>query len=127
MKIFRFDTEVGHQLTAFGSHDVVLSRILRTTDRVQIGCIRVQPDGVIALHKAVGPQLMLVVQGEGWVRGREDSRTPVHAGQAVYWKDGEWHETGSESGLTAIVVEGAALEPERVMPEVDPNGEGEGT
>lgn len=123
MKIFRFDAEVGQQLTAFGSHDVVLARILRTTDGVQIGCFHLQPGGVIAWHQAVGPQLLLVVQGEGWVRTESQSRDRVYPGRAVFWGHGEWHETGSESGLTAVVVEGSELNPERFMLEVDPNGE----
>ncbi len=115
MKIFRFDADIGQPVRGFGSHDVSLSRILRTTNDVQIGCFYGQPGGVIALHQAVGPQLLLVVQGQGWIRGKDEPRTPVHAGQTVYWKDGEWHETGSESGMTAIVVEGPELEPERFM------------
>jgi quercetin dioxygenase-like cupin family protein len=90
MKLFRFGADVGRSLTAFGSHDVFLSRILRTTGGVQIGYFYVQPGGLIALHQAVGPQLFLVVKGEGWVRGKEKSRTPIHAGQALYWTQGEW-------------------------------------
>jgi quercetin dioxygenase-like cupin family protein len=116
MKVFRFDSEVGRPLSAFGSHDVILSRILRTSCGVQIGCMHVQPNGVIAMHQAVGPQLFLVVQGQGWVRGQETAPTAVHAGQAVFWEDQEWHETGTETGLMAIVVEGKELDPERFMP-----------
>ena len=89
MKIFRFDADIGQPVRGFGSHDVSLSRILRTTNDVQIGCFYGQPGGVIALHQAVGPQLLLVVQGQGWIRGKDEPRTPVHAGQTVYWKDGE--------------------------------------
>jgi quercetin dioxygenase-like cupin family protein len=117
MKVFRFDPNVGRPLTAFGSHDVMLSRILRASSGVQIGCMHVQPGGVIGLHQAVGPQLFLVVQGQGWVRGKETPRTAIHAGQAVFWEDQEWHETGTETGLMAIVIEGEDLDPERFMPE----------
>lgn len=116
MKLFRFDSEAGRSLTAFGSHNVILSRILRTTEGVQIGCMHVRPNGVLALYQAVGTQLFLGVQGEGWVRGKEPTRTPIHADQAVYWERGEWHETGTESGLMSIVVEGAELEPEQFLP-----------
>jgi len=116
MKLFRYDPEIGRPVTDFGSHNVVLSRILRTNEGVQIGCFHVKPNGVIALHQAAGPQLFLVVQGEGWVRGKEESRTPIHAGHAVFWDHGDWHETVTKSGLMAIVVEGADLEPDRFMP-----------
>jgi quercetin dioxygenase-like cupin family protein len=116
MKVFRFDPDVGRPITAFGSHDVLLSRIMRTSSGVQIGCMHVQPNGVIGLHQAVGPQLFLVVQGQGWARGKDTPRTAIHAGQAVFWEDQEWHETGTETGLVAIVIEGEVLEPERFMP-----------
>ncbi len=61
--------------------------------------MHVQPNGVIGLHQVVGLQLFLVVQGEGWVRGTESTRTVIQAGQAVFWENGEWHETGTETGL----------------------------
>jgi quercetin dioxygenase-like cupin family protein len=118
MKLVRFDAEVGKSLTVFGSHHVILSRILRTPDGVQIGCFYIQPGGVIALHQTAGPQLLLVVQGEGWVRDEGQFRTQVYAGQAVYWEEDEWHETGSESGLMAIVVEGKELEPDPFMQQI---------
>ncbi|WP_029422850.1 cupin domain-containing protein [Alicyclobacillus macrosporangiidus] len=115
MKLFRFDAEVGRPVTAFGSDHTVLTRILKTTAGVQIGCMHLQRGGVIGLHQAVGPQLFLVVQGEGWVRGKEAKRTVVRAGHAVFWESGEWHETRTESGLTAIVIEGEELNPEEYM------------
>src|SRR5216683_1732056 len=35
--------------------------------------------------------------------------TPVSAGGAGFWSEGEMHETGTDSGMMAIVVETAAL------------------
>jgi quercetin dioxygenase-like cupin family protein len=79
----------------------------------------VEPNGVIGLHQTVGPQLFLFVRGKGWIRGRDERRAEIHAGQAVFWKSGEWHETGTEAGLVAIVIEGADLDPSALMPAVD--------
>ena len=50
--------------------------------------------------------LFLVVQGEGWVHGEESDRTRIRAYQAAYWEKGEWHESGTETGMTAIIIEG---------------------
>ena len=52
-----------------------------------------------------------MVEGEGWVRGPDGERVPVTAGKAVYWEAGEEHESGSDSGMTAIVVEAERLIP----------------
>lgn len=68
-------------------------------------------------HQATLPQLLLVVQGEGWVRTGDGGRVAVKAGDAVFWSAGEWHETGTETGLVALPVESEGLEPGRFMPE----------
>jgi len=61
-------------------------------------------------------QLFLVVEGEGWVRGKDDSKpVPISAGQAAFWEAGEGHESGSEEGMVAMVIEGEKLNPESYM------------
>jgi gentisate 1,2-dioxygenase len=78
--------------------------------RAQIACIQLGAGGLLGAHRAVGPQLFLVVEGDGWSAGENGERVTLSAGQGVYWDDGEWHETGTQSGLTAIVVEAEAIE-----------------
>jgi hypothetical protein len=45
------------------------------------------------------------------VSGPEGERIAVAAGQAVHWDAGEEHESGTETGMTAIVVESERLIP----------------
>ncbi|HEV2035971.1 MAG TPA: cupin domain-containing protein [Candidatus Dormibacteraeota bacterium] len=71
--------------------------------------MRLPPHGVIGLHQASGPQLLAVVEGEGWFRGQGEGRTRVTAGEAIFWNEGEWHETGTDGGLVAIVIESPHL------------------
>ena len=71
--------------------------------------MRLPPDGLVGLHQASGPQLLAVVEGEGWFRGRGEERTRISAGEAIFLNAGEWHETGTENGLVAIVVESPHL------------------
>ena len=118
MRFFRFDPAVGRTIDQFDSAQAVVSPIQRTSGQVQIGCMHVGPGGTIGYHQAQPMQMFLVVQGEGWVRS-SDQREPVsiHAGQAAFWESGEWHASGSDSGMTAIVIEGEALDPGQYMPE----------
>ncbi|MFS1513715.1 cupin domain-containing protein [Chengkuizengella sp. SCS-71B] len=67
-------------------------------------------DGIVGHHQAVGAQLFLVVKGEGFVRGKEGVKTPIKEGQAAFWEPGEWHETTSDKGMTAIVIEGEDID-----------------
>lgn len=120
MRIYRFDRDVARPITQFDSEGVAIGRVDRVEGAFQVGCFHVEPGGVVGFHMATLPQLFMVVAGAGWVRGEEQERTPIEPGQAAFWKPGEWHESGSETGMTAIVVEAPALDPARYMPELEP-------
>ena len=105
MKILCFDDRFGRTIDDFGSTNVVFSRLARLTADAHISAMHVGPDGVIGYHQATLPQLFLVVQGDGWVRGRTAERTRIQAGQAIFWEAGEWHESGTETNMVAIVIE----------------------
>lgn len=118
MKLFDFSNEVGRQLTLFDSNNTVYTPLVTQDNRVKVSCMHVAPQGVIGFHEATIDQLFLVVSGEGWVRGAEKNRTPIQAGTAAFWAAGEWHESGSETGMMAIVVEGKALEMSKMLIEL---------
>ncbi|ETT73835.1 hypothetical protein C173_11205 [Paenibacillus sp. FSL R7-277] len=114
MKIYHFKPESGKPIAAFNS-DFIISRIIQTEGLTHIGCVYLGHQGVIGFHQASCPQLLLIMNGEGVVRGEEAEFTAVSAGQAVFWEQGEWHETRTDSGLTAIIVEGDSLNPAAYM------------
>jgi hypothetical protein len=39
----------------------------------------------------------------------DDERTRIGAAEAAFWEAGEWHETGSDGGLVALVIESPHL------------------
>lgn len=110
MQMFRFDATVARPIDRFESR-FGISPVVRSAEGVQVGCAHLHADGLIGFHEATVPQLFLVVAGGGWVRGAESERTPIRAGQAAFWTAGEWHESGTTSGLTAILVEGPGVSP----------------
>ena len=116
MKIFRFDPEVGKSIDAYNSSGFVISRIAHLFDEAVLNCAYLEANGVIGYHQAVIPQLFLVVQGEGWVRGESPERTSIQAGQAAYWEKGEWHESGTEMGMMAIIIEGVNIDFSQLVP-----------
>ena len=67
--------------------------------------IEIEPGGVVGRHPAAVAQLFVVVEGSGWVSGGGGEREPIAAGEAVLWEEGEEHESGSEGGMTALVLE----------------------
>jgi quercetin dioxygenase-like cupin family protein len=122
MKIYRFDAEVGKSISKYESRNFIMSRIARFEESepfagMSIGCMHIGPDGVVGWHQAACPQLFLVVQGEGWVKAGESDKLPIKAGYAAFWETGEFHESGSDTGMTVIVIESEALTPDKFMPE----------
>ena len=115
MRIFRFDPRAGISLNQHNSRNVVLARGVRTTTPAQVGVMHLGADGVLGYHQASVPQLFMVVAGQGWVRGQSARREPIATGQAAFWSQGEWHESGTDTGLTAVVIESDSLDPSQYM------------
>ena len=76
-----------------------------------VAIIHLSPGGLLGRHPAAGPQLFVVVAGSGWVAGPDGERAPVAEGDAVLWDAGEEHESGTDTGLTAMVFEARSLKP----------------
>ncbi|WP_074619904.1 cupin [Bacillus tropicus] len=115
MKIFDFNEKVGKQITAFQSN-FIMSKIVNHQGNIHIGAMHLKENGIIGYHEAVVSQLLLIVDGEGYVCGANKEKVKVEAGQAVFWEKGELHETSAEHGLMAIVMEAEDLERAILMP-----------
>ena len=107
MRMFTFGPEAGVEVTQHGSR-FVMSRLALTPD-VHASCMYLPPQGTVGRHEAHAPQLFVVVSGEGWVEGSDGVRRDIRVGEAAYWGRGELHAAGTESGMTAIVLEGETL------------------
>ena len=94
------------EVTAPGS---VGARVRRLTPGAHVAVIEVEPGGVVARHPAGGFQLFAVVSGSGWVSGGDGGREPIASGEAVVWDPGEEHESGSDEGMTVLVVEAESI------------------
>jgi quercetin dioxygenase-like cupin family protein len=86
------------------------ARVRRLAGSAHVVVIEIAAGGVVGRHPAVGAQLFAVVRGTGWVSGADREREPIAAGEAVLWEPGEEHESGSEDGMTVLVVEAESLE-----------------
>ncbi|MUV37648.1 hypothetical protein JNUCC1_01454 [Lentibacillus sp. JNUCC-1] len=114
MQIYTFSQSNGRRVTQFDSN-FIMSHIVQTDQPAQVCCMYLEKNSVIGYHQAVVPQLLLIVTGEGFVRSGEESFVPVQAGEAVFWGEDEWHETKTDQGLTAIVIESDGLDPGAMM------------
>jgi quercetin dioxygenase-like cupin family protein len=130
VRLFSFETTSGRPLTSWTDEKGVTHRVDPKTSKVVISpiflsdapsrfaCFHIGAGGFVPRHPATGPQLFAVVEGTGWVSGDDGRRVPVKPGVAAYWEPGESHESGTEAGMTAIVVECDSFDPGRFMREI---------
>ncbi|MCH7321438.1 cupin domain-containing protein [Solibacillus sp. MA9] len=114
MKFFSFAKEHGRKVTHYAS-DFILSRLATIEGRAVVSIMYLEENGIIGYHEASVNQILFVVQGEGNVCNGNKEFKRIQAGEAVFWKKGEWHETKTDTGLTAVVIEGETLLPEHLI------------
>lgn len=88
-----------------------LSRSISQGSPFQAAVFRLAPGGRIARHPASVAQILAVLEGSGDVSGPSGVDEPIAAGEAVFWREGEEHETKTMGGLTALIIEGQGLVP----------------
>ncbi len=109
MKLLAFETS--QEITQFKSSGAMIGGVARCSGATRISVLELEPGGVVGMHDAAVPQLLLVLDGRASVRSGDNPPIEIAQGQGVLWELGEPHETASgETGLTAIVVEAESLD-----------------
>ena len=116
MKIYRFDSEVGKEDEPFGSVKAIIARVLQLDDRAEINAVYIHPGEHLSVHQVMTQQLLLLVNGEGWVKDKSGAKMAVTQGQAIFWGESELPESGTESGMTAVIIGNINIDPVKVMP-----------
>lgn len=61
--------------------------------------------GTIGRHEAGFGQLFIVLTGGGWAAGGDGVRVGISAGDVVMFERGEQHAKGSDTGMSAVMVQ----------------------
>lgn len=101
MQLFHFTQDLANQIHSYQSLNAFYQKIMKTV----VQFIYIKPNGVVGMHEAPVPQLFIVIQGKGWVCGEDGKRVDIATGDGVLWQQGQAHESGSISGLTALVIQ----------------------
>jgi quercetin dioxygenase-like cupin family protein len=105
MRILDFEAASWHSIASFDSAAFSVAGVGKG-DGIHLVTARLEPGGVIGRHPAVGRQLLVVLQGQAVVSGDCGSQAAIGPGQAALWEPGESHETSTNQGLLALLVEG---------------------
>ncbi len=111
MRVIEFSRSSAQPIALFGSVAASSVRIGDGSGEAHVYCIYFEPGGFIGEHPTGFGQLFLVMEGAGWVSGADGSRVPLAAGQGAYFENGERHAKGTESGMTALMVQVSELQP----------------
>jgi GrpB-like predicted nucleotidyltransferase (UPF0157 family)/quercetin dioxygenase-like cupin family protein len=86
--------------------DFRIGPLTGTDSRVRVQIMHLPAGGRIGRHPTAVDQLFAVVAGEAIVSGADGVERTIGAGRAAHWTTGEEHETRSETGCTAVGIEG---------------------
>ena len=105
MRIIEFSREHAQPIELFNSVAASSVTLADGEGETHVYCLHFEPGGEIGVHPTGLPQLFLVIDGEGWACGGDGERVRLCAGQGAVFERGEQHAKGSESGMTALMVQ----------------------
>jgi quercetin dioxygenase-like cupin family protein len=111
MDILRFDAAAAERITRFRSQRAASLEVAEGAGEAHAYVIYFEPGGEIGPHEAGFGQIFLAVAGSGWVAGGDGARVQLAEGDAAFIRRGEVHSKGSETGMTAFMVQVRDLAP----------------
>ena len=105
MQMLNFGPERAELISDYRSHYASAVALASGQGEAHVYCLHLNAGGEIGAHEAGVAQLFLVVAGSGWVSGPEGKRQALGQGQGAFIARGEMHAKGTESGMTAIMVQ----------------------
>lgn len=105
MRIVSLDAVPRRRVEDHASKGLTVGALGITAD-AHLVVVQVRPGGVIGRHPAAGRQVLVVVSGDATVSGSNGVTSDIGPGEAAVWEPNEPHETRTEGGLVALVVEG---------------------
>ena len=109
MRIIHLNNVIGKNITQYDS-SFIMRKLLMTNQPSHVGLMELEENGIVGYHVAAVPQMLIGIEGEGWVRAGEDAKARITAGNVVLWEKGEGHETTTLGGMKAIVIESEGLD-----------------
>src|SRR4051794_24197836 len=84
-------------IVTYEAHDASAARLVHGAGEAHAYLLHFDAGGSIGRHETGYGQLLVVVEGCGWISGQGDVRTDVSAGDVVLFQRGEHHDKGSET------------------------------
>jgi quercetin dioxygenase-like cupin family protein len=111
VELFDFDTSSADNVSDYGAQALRCAHVGSGIGPAHVYVLHFGPAGKLDRHEAGFGQLLLVVDGEGWVEGDDGARRTIRVGQGARFDRGEIHSKGSDSAMTAVMIQIQDLDP----------------
>jgi quercetin dioxygenase-like cupin family protein len=105
MQIITFSPATGAQIREFESIGASVIPLGSGAGEAHVFALSFEPGGRIGPHPAGFGQLLVPLTGSGWAAGADGVEFPLEPGQAAYFARGEVQSKGSETGMTALMIQ----------------------
>lgn len=109
MRFITLKPKNGVEVSSYNSRGAIATRIASQVKNATLTLMYLTADSCVGRRIAPREQLFICVLGSGWVAGDDGVRMPISEGQTVLWLEGDAHESGADSNMTAVIVEGEQL------------------
>ena len=112
MRILHFDPSAAEPIGArpYEVERAASTEVADGSGEAHAYVIYFEPGGIIGPHEAGFGQIFFAVVGDGWAAGADGERVPLAEGEAAFIHRGEVHSKGSETGMTALMIQIRDLE-----------------
>jgi quercetin dioxygenase-like cupin family protein len=113
MEILRFDPGLAERIgwRPYEVRSASSIELAEGTGEAHVYVVYFEVGGEIGPHEAGFGQIFLAIDGSGWVAGGDGVRAALSEGQAALIRRGETHSKGSETGMTAVMIQVRDLTP----------------
>jgi quercetin dioxygenase-like cupin family protein len=105
VELLRFGRDIAEPIAAFGSKLAASVELAAGEGEAHAYVVYFEAGGEIGPHEAEFGQLFFAVAGSGWVAGADGRRVRLGEGEAAFIRRGETHSKGSDTGMTALMVQ----------------------
>jgi quercetin dioxygenase-like cupin family protein len=92
-------------VTTYETHGTSAVRLAHGHGEAHAYLLQFEAGGAIGRHESGYGQLFIVLTGRGWVAGHDGLRAEIGTGDVVLFERGEHHAKGSDTGMTAMMVQ----------------------
>jgi quercetin dioxygenase-like cupin family protein len=110
MRVIDLTGQATELITDYGSIDAHSIRLTEGRGDARVHLVVFDPGGSIGPHEAGFGQLFVPLLGAGWIAGTDGIAVSISPGTAGFVRRGEMHSKGSDTGMTALMIQVRDLE-----------------